>query len=514
MMNLKDGEIRVPVPLRSDAYTSASDCLVSDYARDGSVYNFTNRYSPEKAWPNVARDSRMVFWGLSNYIRRELTDICTSDDVKEAVEFMARANSFGGPLKFNPKPWEQIVENGGYLPIRIQAVREGAVFFPFEPVIQVTGADGFGEIAAHIEPLLVGAVSISIARATLTRHLLERMIDWVKRDTPDVIDSYAVAQFMIHDFGMRASSSDRESVDLGMAHLLSFNGTDTFNAAYVAWKLGCADSTGTSILALAHRIVQGYDSEQECFDNLAKQDKIGSYVADCYNFKKAVREKLTKLVGDTIVVARPDSGEYIENDMLVLQTAVENGQYTTRPDGVLVPKNLRVIQGDSMTPNKIELLFGNRASRGFSATAWGIIGIGGYLRNSCTRDSLSSAYKLSAVRKNFGWSPVVKLSEVKSKLSVPGPVVIRRKKNDAGDYEAIESVLFESECKWFGENELVTYYNDGVFADDETFKTKQTRTISDFNAAAKLPKDYGLFRNNLSLSIRDIQDRVYQEHQK
>ena len=513
MMNLKDGEIRVPVPLRSDAYTIASDCLVSDYAREGSVYNFTNRYSPAKAWPDVAHDSRMIFWGLSNYIRRELTDVCTSDDVKESVEFMLQANSFGGPLKFNPEPWERVVSGGGYLPIKIQALAEGAVFFPFEPVIQVTGVDGFGEMAAHIEPLLVGAVSIATARATLTRHLLERMVDWVKRDTPDVIDSYAVAQFMIHDFGMRASSSDRESVDLGMAHLLSFNGTDTFNAAYVAWKLGCSASTGNSILALAHRIVQGYDSEQECFDNLAKQDKIGSYVADCYNFKRAVREKLTKVLGgDNIVVGRPDSGEYIENDILILKTAVENGEYSIRPDGVMTAKNLRVIQGDSMTPNKIELLFRNRSSQGFSPTAWGPIGMGGHLRNSCTRDSLSSAYKLSAVRKNFAWKPVVKLSETKSKLSVPGPVVIQRNMVD-GKYKPVESVFLESECKRFGSNELVTYYNCGKFADDEIFKNKQDRCIADFNAASDLPKDYG-YRSSMSLSIRDIQDRVYQEHQK
>lgn len=511
-MNLSAGPVRVPPPLNADAYTVASDCLVSEQARKASVYNMTNRYSPQKVWPNVAKDSRMVFWGLSQYIRRTLTDRVTHADIDESVSFMSQANSMGGPLPFNPHIWRRVVDEfGGYLPIKIQAPPEGSVFFPFEPVIQVTGVDGFGEIAAHIEAVLVGTVSISTARATLTRHLLERMVDWVKRDTPDVIDSYAVAQWMIHDFGMRASSNAHESEDLGLAHLLCFNGTDTFNAAYVAWKLGSNAGTGTSILALAHRIVQGYKSEQECFDNLHAQGQMGSYVADCYNFKRAVREKLTKLTGGPIVVARPDSGEYLENDALVRRTAVEHGEYEIRADGVMIPKTLKIIQGDSMTPEKTELLFRDRANNGFSPIAWGIIGMGGYLRNQCTRDTLSSAYKLSAVNDGDRWRPVVKLSETPGKLSVPGPNEIYRYK-DGDSYTNHETVFTEGEYNSLGTKFYKTWYDCGKFADDEPFCDKQTRTIEDFNAAANLPGNFG-GRALLSSKIRDIQDRFYREHQ-
>lgn len=513
MNSLFDGPIRVPVPLNADAYTVASACLASPEAKSGSVYNMTNRYSPQKVWPNVAKDSRMVFWGLSQYIRRTLTDRVTPDDIKESSAFMAQANSMGGPLPFNPQIWQRVIdEYDGYLPIKIQAPAEGSVFFPFEPVIQVTAQNGFGEIAAHVEAVLVGTVSTSTARLTLTRHLLDRMLDWVKRDNPDVIDTYAIAQWMIHDFGMRASSNAQESEDFGLAHLLCFNGTDTFNAAYVAWKLGSKPGTGTSILALAHRIVQGYKSEQECFDNLRAQNQMASYVADCYNFKKAVREKLTKLLGGPIVVARPDSGEYIENDMLVLRTAVEHGEYTVREDGVMLPKTLKVIQGDSMTPEKIELLFRNRSSNGFSATAWGIIGMGGYLRNQCTRDTLSSAYKLSAVSDNGRWRPVVKLSETPGKLSVPGPNEVYRYV-EGGMYSNHETVFTEGEYNCLGSKFYRTWYNCGfTMYDDELFSTKQTRTIQDFDAAANLPSDFG-GRKIMSSKVQDIQNRFYKEHQ-
>lgn len=507
--------MRVPVPLRADAYTIASDCLVSQNAKDGSIYNFTNRISPAKAWPEIAKDSRMVFWGLSRYIADELSDPCTGEDIAESVEFMNRAHSFGGPLSFNPKIWERVLnEYNGFLPITIEAPPEGSTFFPFEPVIQVTGTNGFGEIAAHIEAIMVGRVSINIARATLTRHILERMNEWAAKDYPDVADTYAIAQWMIHDFGMRASSNATESEDLGLAHLLSFHGTDTFNAAYLAYKMGGKVCTGTSILALAHRIVQGYDAEIDCFKNLYNQtleekNGIASYVSDCYNFKKAVREHLVNICkadGPTVVV-RPDSGDFLQNDFLVLQTAVEQGLFKKDASGRYIPTNMKIIQGDSMTPNKIDLLFKNREFRGFAPTMWGIIGIGGYLRNNCTRDTLSSAYKLSAIRSENKWRPVVKLSETKGKLSVPGPNKVYRYDNH---YRP--TVYLESEFQPLGRQILQTYYNNGVVKDLELFSVIQDRTISDFNDLALQARHIDV-KGCLSDNIRNIQESFYNEHQ-
>jgi len=499
-------DVRIPVPLRGDIYTVCGEVLASPAANYKSVYNMTNRYSPKDVFPTLCKDNRMVMFGLRSFIEYELLDVCSQWDIDEADEFLSQAHSFGGALPFSRKLWERVVtENSGYLPIKITAIPEGSTFFPGEPIIQVESTmEGAGEIAALVEANLLGSVSIATARATITRHWLERMVEWVKRDNPDVADAYLIAKWMVHDFGMRASSNSFESQLLGIAHLLSFGGTDTTPAAYIAYKQGLEN--GKSILALAHRIVQGFDSEQECFDNLAAQSlkfgnvPIASYVADCYNFKKAVREKLTKVDQSAHVVTRPDSGDYIENDLLVLRTAVENGWFKRNSQDMFEPTRFNIIQGDSMNPDKTELLFQTRRNNNFSATAWGIVGVGGWLRNNCTRDTFSSAYKLSAVHnpKTGGLRPVVKISETAKKMSVPGPVKIVR---------GTPITVYQQHEYVDGWNHDIcqTVYIDGVIP-EYSLKDVQKRTIDNFNEMEK-------FKNlefPYSSMTKDIQNDVLQ----
>lgn len=494
---------RVPVPLRGDIYTVCGEVLASPSANKKSVYNFTNRYSPKEVFPTLCKDNRMVFFGLRSYIENELVDRVTVEDIEESELFLKQAHSMGGALPFSKDLWNKVLkETDGFLPIRIRAIPEGSTFFPGEPIIQVENVmEGAGEIAALVEAILVGTVSIATARATITRHWLERMVEWVKRDNPDVADAYLIAKWMVHDFGMRASSNSKESELLGLAHLLSFGGTDTTTSAYLAWKAGL--DNGKSILALAHRIVQGYDKEQDCFDNLALQSKrfgnvaVASYVADCYNFKKAVKEKLTKVVSDVTIVPRPDSGDYIENDLLILRTAVENGWFNRNNQDMFVPTRFFPIQGDSMNPDKTEMLFQNRRNNGFSATAWGIVGVGGWLRNSCTRDTFSSAYKLSAIDDGQnGLKPVVKISETERKMSVPGPVKIIR---------GLPVTVFQEKelVDGFNHSIVETVFKSGYIA-DYSLVDVQRRNIENFNEMEK-------FKNiefPYSSMTKDIQKNV------
>ena len=134
-----DGRLHVPFPLRSDAYTIAGDCLSSQEAREYSTYSFVNRYSPAQAWPNVAKDSRMVLYGLSDFIRTHLTQPITRADVTDSALFMSQARIGGQPLKFNHNMWMKVVEeHNGYLPIEIMALPECSTFFPNEPIINVS----------------------------------------------------------------------------------------------------------------------------------------------------------------------------------------------------------------------------------------------------------------------------------------------------------------------------------------------------------------------------------------
>ncbi len=97
------GPVRTPLCLRGDAYTVASHKIVSPKAKQRSVYNFTNRRSPVEAWPSVSYDSRMVLYGVTDFIRNELTQRDTPIDVLLAQEYMKTAHSFGGSLDFEKR---------------------------------------------------------------------------------------------------------------------------------------------------------------------------------------------------------------------------------------------------------------------------------------------------------------------------------------------------------------------------------------------------------------------------
>lgn len=518
----KKGRQHVPFPLRSDAYSISSNCFASEQAKEKSVYNFVNRYSPTTAFPSVANDSRMVLYGLSQFIRNHLTHPITKEDVIESAAFMKEAHSFGGSLNFDADLWMRVVnEYGGYLPIRIEALPEGSTFFPNEPVIQVTSLDsGFGELAAHIEALMVGMVSTATAKVTLLRHWLDRLREWVAADNPPDVGQEqidAAARVMIHDFGMRASSCSEESELLGLAHLLVFHGTDTFNSAFLARKMNANLSTGGSIIALAHRNVQSYDTEKEAFESIynASHDSassVASYVSDCYNYQKAIEEILLPLAKsdpNSIFIARPDSGPYIQNVLDLAELADENGLSYQREDGYYGPQNLRFINGDSMNPTKVEEIMKALKYEGFVPTEWGIYGVGGYGRNEATRDALSSAFKLASC--GYDNRPVVKLSESRGKLSVPGPNRVIRNR-DKGHL----TVFLESEVSNRGEYE--TYYEPEVFhyACRESFSTLQQRTIRDFDSWSEVAKNrpnMGLWEDTiLSTMIKGIQQEFYERY--
>lgn len=511
------GRIHVSPILTADAYTISSNALVSQKAKDKSIYNMTNRYSPNKTW-NACTDSRMVLYGLTDYIRNNLTKPISKSDVNEAEKFMSTAHSFGGPLSFDRSMWDRVVkEFGGYLPIKIESLPEGSTFFPNEPIVQVSSlASGFGEVAASVEAGLLGMVSIATARATLTRHFRDKLELWCKKQHPtwkqDQIDG--VVDWFIHDFGMRASSCTEESEILGRAHLLSFNGTDTFNAAFQARQMGGSAPIGTSILALAHRIVQGYKHEKDAYGTIhqASGGTISSMVGDCYNFERAVSDYLVDLAkkNEGVVVARPDSGNYVENVRFVCRAAIVAGLFTKDEQDRPKATTLRFIQGDSMTFSKVQYVLDALFNDGLDPFGWGIFGIGGYLRNSCSRDSLSSAYKLCAIGHEN--KAVIKLGDGVGKLSVPGPTKLLRD-GIIGKFSSVQLRKVETDCGAYQ-----TYFDgsdDDLVGDVclESFDTVRNRAIMEFREMASVPSNFGLPENTcLSKGIRKLQNATLEQY--
>ncbi len=514
------GRVEIPGPLRGDAYTVAGEAIADVKSKQKSTYGVMFRRNPTDApeFEGLAKDDRMILYGVTDYIKNNLTKQITFEQIDKAEEFMKTAHAFGGPLAFDRTPWDRVVsEYNGYLPIKIDALPEGSTFYKNEVPVQVTSLDsGFGEISALVESDLLGMVSHGSTRATMERHMLERMIDYAKEDMPNASleEQIFAAQLMIHDFSKRACSVPEESEFLGKAHLLSFPGTDNFDAAFAAYTENNDQRVGSSVLALAHRIVMGHDSEQECFENLrsvAGEGGLASYLADTYNFKNAIENKLAPMAkhasetDGAIIVGRPDSGNYLENSMKIINTGKENGLYTTQDNGRTAMTNLKYISGDSMKWKKVQKTLDTQIENGFSSMNCGIFGIGGNLRNTPTRDTLSVAYKLMAKGDNA--EPTVKLSDTRAKLSVPGPVQVLR-----GQTPSEPSTLMHYETSTSGTNAIVNFYDaskpgNEKFADAclETFSTKQDRVVNGF-------RNMPLEQRVLSDEIHNIQDQVLAEH--
>jgi nicotinic acid phosphoribosyltransferase len=67
--------------------------------------------------------------------------------------------------------WQEVVNNGGFIPLDIKAVADGTVLKPKEPVMLVSGP---AELAATYEPVFLRAFFKSIVATDA--HYLEEII--------------------------------------------------------------------------------------------------------------------------------------------------------------------------------------------------------------------------------------------------------------------------------------------------------------------------------------------------
>jgi nicotinamide phosphoribosyltransferase len=464
--------------LSADAYTVSSFDLVSADMRERAAYHLVFRRFEAPA--GLAGEG-IVFHGLPRILRTLLGTPVAAAEIDEARQVLARFHAGGTRLPFDEAMWQRVAELG-HFPLRIWARPDGATVNPGEPVVQVISEPGFGELAAHLESRLVQVWAPS-ARATVMRRWLaanERLV----RDTTDVTDPAMVrflAQLQVSDFGDRAATCPEESEVLGLAHLTSHDGTDTLTAAHAAWRASGGKFTGNSIRALAHRVVLGYEREEDSFRVLfevAGDGGISSHVADCFGFERCVREYLVPLAVQaaargSMIVARPDSGDGLQSILFILREAERAGLSRRNEKGLIEMTSLRFIYADSLSFQTIAALNEALTAAGYSVPMCGIYGVGGALRDGLRRDMLGATYKLAAV--GGALRPVAKLSPG-GKGSIPGVVRVTRR-TDGGP-----TVFPASPDEDLGDLRLV--YDRGrftaAFTEDADFLRTRARVLDEW----------------------------------
>lgn len=464
---------RTPRLLLADAYTLGADLFQSEKAKEKSVYYLPFRRNLHSINPDLydKGDNRIVFVGLTRIIEKLFYDPITHDEIDETLDFLKdfKATSKGPKrYEFNEDLWRKVVDDfNGRPPIKIEAFPEGSVVYPNEPSIQITSmSKGTGELAAWFESKLLQCWAAS-ERVTQNQHWFK----WLKKNVilkvnPDytVEEANFYTSLMLTDFGDRAGMTLEESEELGLYHLMTFPGTDTCSGAYQAWKMSDGIQFASSVNALAHRNIQAYDKEEDCYRAIydhAEDGEFISMVSDCYNFKKATQEYLLKLALEAkesgngkVVVDRPDSGNALEQVVWICELAYDNNLFenvNTSTGEWKAMTNLKFIEGDGMTFKAMKEIIHSLMALKFAPHLCGLFGAGGGLRNNLKRDNLSAKYALASIGEdNQG---VVKFSETPAKATLPGPFKVLRTKEALENKETIVHIDED------GESALVVYFD-------------------------------------------------------
>tara|TARA_R110000851_G_scaffold47424_1_gene115041 strand:- start:20560 stop:22227 length:1668 start_codon:yes stop_codon:yes gene_type:complete len=482
-----------PRLLQADAYTVGSDGFQSVKAKEKSTYYIVFRRQLSTVNPTLYNkgDDRMIFEGLGTYLEKLFYKPVTHEEIDTAKEFLKtfKATSLGlANYAFPEAMWRSVVDDyNGRPPIKIKAMPNGSVVYPNEPIIQIESmVNGMGELAAWFESTLLKVWAPS-ERVTQNEHWLSKLKNMLRKIYGSTLTEEEIhfkASLMLTDFGDRAGMTNEESEVLGMAHLYTFPGTDNCQGAYQAWENAGRVPIGSSVNALAHRNIQAYDVENDCYEaiyDFCQNGEFISMVSDCYDFYTANEKYILPLAkrsikegNNKVVVSRPDSGNAKEQVLWLCRLAVRNGLYTTQIIDSVEWKfatSLRFIEGDGMTWADMWEIIEALLEAGFAPDAWGLFGVGGGLRNPLKRDNTSAKYALCA--KGDDNEGVVKFSDTLGKTTLPGPFKILR---TPWALENKETIVFEHEE---GEDAMVVYFDGsniwkpfGVGQDDNFLVTR------------------------------------------
>ena len=343
-----------------------------------------------------------VFFGLQPFLVEYLTKPITKEDIDEAETVFSMHG-----VPFNRKGWEHILkEHRGYLPIEIQTLPEGTVTKAGDVLVQIVNTDPeVPWLTSYIETALLRAIWYPTTVASLSKAI-KNIIKGYMEESCDTLDKL---DFMLNDFGSRGVSSLESSELGGMAHLISFVGTDNLPAVVAARRYYGAEMPGFSIPAAEHSTMTAWGRDREVdayanmLDQFAKPGALVAVVSDSYDLYNAITNiwgnQLQQKVRDSgaTVVIRPDSGDPVQVVSDTVELLMEKFWYTFNEKGYKVlPDCVRVIQGDGIDIDSIPLILGEMLRRRLSVDNI-VFGMGGGLLQHVNRDTMRFAMKASAI---------------------------------------------------------------------------------------------------------------------
>lgn len=270
----------------------------------------------------------------------------------------------------------------------IDAVREGTVVFPHEPIVRVTGPIMQCQL---IETALLNCVNFQTLIATKAARVCR-----------------AAGSRPVAEFGLRRAQGE--------------GGMWASRAAVVG---GCASTSNVAAGALydlpvsgthAHSWVMSFPDELTAFREYARIfPKNCVLLVDSYDVEQGVRNAITvglemRARGERLAGIRIDSGDLAWLSKMARSMLDAAG---LEDCGIVLSNDL-----DELTIKSI-------LDEGAPVTSWGV---GTKLATAYDQPTLGGVYKLSAVREpgEAKWTNRLKISESAAKLTMPGVLDVRR----------------------------------------------------------------------------------------
>ncbi len=270
----------------------------------------------------------------------------------------------------------------------VDAVPEGTVVFPHEPVIRVQGPMLQAQL---LETPLLNLINFQSLIATKAARIC-----LAARGEP------------VLEFGLRRA----QGIDGALAaSRAAYIGGCAATSNVLAGKLFGIPVAGTH----AHSWVMCFDDEEEAFRAYAKAMPNNCvFLVDTYDSLEGIRKALSvgrwlRTQGHELAGIRLDSGDLAQLSIEARKILDEEGF----PKAIIVASN----ELDEQTIAALK-------ERGAAIGLWGV---GTRLATGHDQPAMGGVYKLAAVRRPGGaWQPRIKLSEEPAKISNPGVLQVRR----------------------------------------------------------------------------------------
>jgi len=462
-------EIKIPFLLDTDSY-KAGHFQMYPAAQEMIAY-FTCRgpLSPE--------DQRIVYYGGKYLFDTVLSRQITMDDIHEADAYLGTHGVQKTPYVWPRDLWVSVVEEcDGYLPFRVRMLRDGSVVYPQVPCFTITAIGKYARLVTWFETQLMRIWS-PITTATKSRQVWDGLRAAFDESVDEGFD-YLLAS-RLHDFGSRGVSSAETAMVTGSAHLLSFEGTDTMIAGWLATLYNGGEPIGESVLASEHSVMTAWDSELDAVKRLIEitpEDAILSVVADSYGYSRFLWQYLPIIAPlakakNLLFVVRPDSGDPVHCVLEGLRACEDAFGCTVNSKGFKVLNGAAVIQGDGIDSAIIHKITGEVLNNEYSIQNVAF-GMGGGLLQRQNRDTLKVAIKLCRIVHEDGRvRDVMKApSDDLDKMSLPGDFAVVRGLRGQGIPHVYPQETFASRGREIDELECVwdcgpTEYEFDLFSD-------------------------------------------------